>query len=74
MQPIQKISAVAAFLISVPAFAAEHPTYGPQLEGFSTPFPLAHLALESQGKSLEIGYMDVAAASNANGQTAVSGQ
>jgi pimeloyl-ACP methyl ester carboxylesterase len=73
MQPIQKISAVAAFLIKliVPALAAEPPSYGPQLEGFSYPFPLAHFAFESQGKSLEMGYLDVAAASNANGQTAV---
>ena len=73
MRPIKKFSFVAALLISfiVPASAAEPPTYGPQLEGFSYPFPLAHLVLESQGKSLEMGYIDVPAASAPNGQTAV---
>jgi len=73
MRPIKKFSSVAALLISfiVPASAAEPPTYGPQLEGFSYPFPLAHLVLESQGESLEMGYIDVPAASAPNGQTAV---
>lgn len=73
MKPIQKIFAIASLVIGflVPAVAAELPSYGPQLEGFSYPFPLAHLALETQRKTLEMGYMDVPPASNPNGQTAV---
>jgi pimeloyl-ACP methyl ester carboxylesterase len=73
MKPIPKLSAVAALALGfvVPAVAAELPTYGARLEGFSYPFPLAHLAFQSQGKDLEMGYMDVPAASNPNGQTAV---
>ncbi len=73
MKPIQKFSALAALVLNflAPAVAAEAPVYGPQLEGFSYPFPLAHLTFESQGKSLEMGYMDVPAAANPNGKTAV---
>ena len=73
MKPIQKLSALAALVLNflAPAVAAEAPVYGPQLEGFSYPFPLAHLTFELQGKSLEMGYMDVPAAANPNGKTAV---
>jgi pimeloyl-ACP methyl ester carboxylesterase len=50
---------------------AQAPTYGQQLEGFAYPHALHKFAFESQGQSLEMGYMDVAPAGKANGRTAV---
>ncbi|MFP1725863.1 alpha/beta fold hydrolase [Lonsdalea quercina] len=47
------------------------PVYGPQLEGFTYPYPLHHFAFTSQGVPLEMGYMDVAPQGPANGKTAV---
>lgn len=40
---------------------AEGPAYGPELQGFDYPYTLKHFAFESQGQSLQMGYMDVAA-------------
>ncbi|SFH70891.1 Pimeloyl-ACP methyl ester carboxylesterase [Collimonas sp. OK307] len=47
------------------------PTYGSELQGFDYPYELKHYAFESQGKQLQMGYMDVAATGAANGRTAV---
>ena len=52
-------------------FAAQAPTYGQQLEGFDYPYPLKHFEFQSQGQSLQMGYMDVAASGKANGRTLV---
>ena len=46
---------------ALPAIAAEGPAYGPELQGFEYPYTVKHFAFESQGKSLQMGYMDVAA-------------
>ena len=40
-----------ACLVSVSAIAAETPTYGKQLEGFSYPHPLKHFDFQSQASS-----------------------
>ena len=53
---------------SVPALAA---TYGPELQGFQYPYPLAHFSFESQGKTLQMGYMDVPASGKPNGRSVV---
>lgn len=45
------------------------PVYGQELQGFDYPYPLKHFEFESQGKSLQMGYMDVPAKGHANGQT-----
>ena len=50
---------------------AEGPQYGPELQGFEYPYTLKHFAFQSQGKSLQMGYMDVAAHGKANGRTVV---
>ncbi|MCD5995463.1 alpha/beta hydrolase [Pseudomonas sp. CDFA 602] len=50
---------------------AETPSYGQQLEGFTYPHALKKFSFQSQGKSLEMGYMDVAPTGKANGRTAV---
>lgn len=55
-----------------PVLAAEPaPAYGPELQGFDYPYTLQHYAFESQGKSLQMGYMDVAASGKPNGRTVV---
>jgi len=65
-------SLALAFLLAGPAIAANHaPVYGPELQGFDYPYTLHHYAFESQGTSLQMGYMDVAAQGKANGHTVV---
>ncbi|KQQ85675.1 alpha/beta hydrolase [Aureimonas sp. Leaf324] len=51
--------------------SVEHPVYGPRLEGFEYPHPVAMRMVRSQGQALEMAYMDVAATGEANGRTAV---
>jgi pimeloyl-ACP methyl ester carboxylesterase len=53
------------------AAMADTPAYGKQLEGFKYPYALEKFPFQSQGKTLEMGYMDVAAKGKANGQTVV---
>jgi len=53
---------------AAPAFAA---TYGPELQGFQYPYPLQHFNFQSQGKALQMGYMDVAATDKPNGRSVV---
>ena len=60
-----------ACLAGSSAIAAESPTYGPQLEGFSYPHPLKHFDFKSQGQALQMGYMDVPAQGQANGHNVV---
>ncbi|WP_061936067.1 alpha/beta fold hydrolase [Aureimonas sp. AU22] len=48
-----------------------YPGYGPRLEGFEYPHPVALRAVRSQGQNLEMAYMDVAPAGEANGRTVV---
>lgn len=67
-----RIPALAlACLISSSAFADKAPTYGEQLEGFPSPYPVQHYALQSQGQALQMGYLDVAPTAKANGRTVV---
>lgn len=51
--------------------AAATPSYGAQLEGFDYPHPVQRLKLDTQGQSLEMAYMDVAAQGPATGRTVV---
>jgi pimeloyl-ACP methyl ester carboxylesterase len=48
----------------------EEAAYGPQLEGFEYPWPVAHYSFTSQGETLEMAYMDVKPAAS-NGKIAV---
>ncbi|UVM30516.1 alpha/beta fold hydrolase [Pseudomonas sp. B21-019] len=50
---------------------AETPEYGLELQGFDYPYTVKHFAFQSQGKSLQMGYMDVAAQGKANGRSVV---
>ncbi len=57
-------------LVSTGAGAAEAPAYGPELEGFAYPFPVARFTFRSQREDLAMAYMDVRPA-HPNGRTAV---
>lgn len=62
----------AIALLAFPAAAsADAAVYGPRLEGFAYPYPIRQFGFTSQGKALEMAYMDVAPAGQANGRTAV---
>ena len=52
------------------AIAAEPPAYGPELEGFSYPFPIKRFAFESQRQPVQMAYMD-RPADKPNGRTVV---
>lgn len=58
-------------LLAHAANAPEGPAYGPQLEGFEYPYTLKHFVFQSQGQSLQMGYMDVPAQHKVNGRTVV---
>jgi pimeloyl-ACP methyl ester carboxylesterase len=54
----------------VPAGAAEdEQAYGPQLQGFEYPWPVAHFAFTSQGEALDMAYLDVKPTAAAKGET-----
>jgi len=56
----------------LPAAAAEdEQAYGPQLEGFEYPWPVAHFPFTSQGEALDMAYMDVRPTAAGNGETVV---
>jgi pimeloyl-ACP methyl ester carboxylesterase len=63
---------IAALVLALIPLAAARaaPSYGPQLEGFDYPWPVAHYRFTSQGDALDMAYMDVKPA-HPNGQTAV---
>lgn len=50
---------------------SDTPEYGPELQGFEYPYTVKHFTFESQGKSLQMGYMDVAAQGKVNGRSVV---
>lgn len=68
--PSLRMFCIAGLLAAsaAPAFAA---TYGPELQGFQYPYPLQHFNFQSQGKALQMGYMDVAATGKPNGRSVV---
>ncbi|UII74167.1 alpha/beta hydrolase [Pseudomonas sp. HN11] len=68
--PLIRAFCIAGLLAAstAPVFAA---TYGPELQGFEYPYPLKHFEFQSQGKSLQMGYMDVPAKGTANGRSVV---
>ncbi len=47
------------------------PAYGPELQGFSFPYPVQKFTFTSQGQSLTMGYIDVKPQNRANGRTVV---
>lgn len=61
-------AAVSAF---APAAAADHPSYGLELEGFDYPHPVKRFEFVSQRKPMAMAYLDVAPVGEANGRTVV---
>lgn len=58
--------------LALPTLAhADGPAYGAQLEGFDYPYTVRHFSFESQGQTLQMGYMDVAADGKPNGRSVV---
>ncbi|WP_339481487.1 alpha/beta hydrolase [Pseudomonas sivasensis] len=68
--PLFRAFCIAGLLTAstAPALAA---AYGPELQGFQYPYPLEHFQFQSQGESLQMGYMDVPAKGTANGRAVV---
>jgi len=62
--------AAATALAMTSAAAAQSPSYGPLLQGFEYPFPVAHFQFTSQGAAMDMAYMDVQPA-HPNGRTMV---
>ncbi len=62
---------IACFFNFFQAGTAATPVYGPQLEGFTYPYPLHHFPFISQGVPLAMGYMDIPPQGSANGKTVV---
>jgi pimeloyl-ACP methyl ester carboxylesterase len=67
---ITKCSLLVFLLILSSLAAAADASYGPELQGFDYPYPVAHFDFQSQRQKLRMAYMDVAA-KNPNGRTAV---
>jgi pimeloyl-ACP methyl ester carboxylesterase len=72
MKPTTLLAAtiLSTFAITA-AHAADAPTYGPELEGFTYPYPVKQYQFTSQGTALHMAYMDVLPTGTANGRTAV---
>lgn len=68
---IRSLTALLAVVTALPVLAQERPAYGPRLDGYDYPHPVAVHAFTSQRQPLEMTYMDVAPTGTANGRTAV---
>lgn len=68
---VSALALAAGLTLSLPLPAESRTAYGPQLEGFSYPHPLEHYRFESQGKALQMAFMDVEPQGKANGRTAL---
>jgi pimeloyl-ACP methyl ester carboxylesterase len=53
------IPALALLFAASAAMADDGPSYGPQLEGYTYPFPVQHYRFQSQGVAMDMAYMDV---------------
>jgi pimeloyl-ACP methyl ester carboxylesterase len=65
-----RLPALLLLAVGLPALAADAPSYGPELQGFDYPYPVAHFDFSSQRQKLRMAYLDVAP-KKANGRTAV---
>ncbi|SEL00050.1 Pimeloyl-ACP methyl ester carboxylesterase [Roseateles sp. YR242] len=65
------LAASAIAVTAAPAQAPAAPTYGPQLEGFTYPYPIQRFRFTSQQQALEMAYMDVPPKGEPNGRVAV---
>jgi pimeloyl-ACP methyl ester carboxylesterase len=63
--------ALASAAASAAVAADDGPAYGPQLEGFAYPWPVAQFSFASQGQNLTMAYMDVPPSATPNGRAVV---
>jgi pimeloyl-ACP methyl ester carboxylesterase len=62
--------ALAVALLTAGSALAQGAAYGPELQGFDYPYPVAHFRFTSQGEAMDMAYMDVQPA-HPNGRTVV---
>jgi pimeloyl-ACP methyl ester carboxylesterase len=70
MQIPSVLGLTIALALTTLASPLADPAYGPELQGFAYPWPVAHYLFTSQGDALDMAYMDVKPA-HPNGQVAV---
>ncbi|MBR0800516.1 alpha/beta hydrolase [Bradyrhizobium jicamae] len=73
LNPLFCLAALAAVVLGwsdAHAQPVDQPAYGPELQGFEYPYPVAHYHFTSQGQELDMAYLDVKPQAP-NGQTAV---
>ncbi|MFJ2446018.1 alpha/beta fold hydrolase [Pseudomonas sp. NPDC087626] len=66
-----KISLLASIVVLGSQQAQAASIYGPQLEGFSYPYPLQHINFTSQSQEVQMGYMDIPAEKAGPSETVV---
>lgn len=54
-----RIATILALVFSALAFGADSPSYGPELQRFDYPYPVAQFNFTSQREALHMAYMDV---------------
>ncbi len=64
-------AAILATALPAIALAQDGPRYGAELQGFDYPYPVKTYAFTSQGKDVQMRYMDVTPSSPSNGRTVV---
>src|SRR4051812_18190935 len=70
IRPLLLLGLIVVLLLPWSIHAADEPAYGPELQGFDYPWPVAHFRFTSQGEALDMAYMDVPP-EHPNGRTAV---
>jgi len=56
---VTKVRRLFHAILALSAALPQAAVYGPELEGFSYPYPLQHFAIRSQGNELQMAYMDI---------------
>jgi pimeloyl-ACP methyl ester carboxylesterase len=73
MKPKRALSLAVLLLPAILTGCAteEKDTYGPELQGFTYPYPVERFKFASQGQSMQMGYMDVKPKGTPNGRSIV---
>jgi len=71
MLTLSRSALLCGALLGSTAAVAATPVYGPELQGFTYPYPLQQFSFQSQQQTLHMGFMDVQPQGKANGHTVV---